>query len=73
VGSTKAGNGNVYDLGDACDRPGKSCLFFLTVPTVYLALEAVYLEIGLEVGQSVVPVAASGALSWVPENLRKRV
>ena len=37
-------------LGDACDSPGKSCLFFLTVPTVCTALEAVYLERGLEVG-----------------------
>ena len=48
-------HGNVYVcivciLGDACDSPGKSCLFFLTVPTVCTALEAVYLERGLEVG-----------------------
>jgi len=68
--------GNVNELRDVGENPGKSSLFFLTVmkgaiPQHKITLESVRPEIGLEGWESASVLEASGAFSSILENLRE--
>ena len=62
-------NGNVNELGDAGEGPGKSSLFFLTVYHPEISLSGARVQWLVELDTSVV----SGALLTVLENPRERI